>query len=629
MRLSLKRKMVFSVVVAIAVTAAALVVAGYHTFKKDSWRAIESESRNTLQAHAKGIGDWFQGKQLALKGLREEIERNPQLELVPHLRQTLQSGSFGLSYYGNEQGEMFRQDPSLNTADYDPRVRGWYKEAKAAGKPITTDPYVSVTMQTLVVTLAEPVRYQGQLIGVAASNLALDKLIKDVLAIEVPGKGYAVLVNQKGKIVAHPTQELILKATEEISPELTIAQLDATAKKHVPLHVKIRGAEKVLMAEEIENTDWLLVMVMDKAVLEQPLNDMLMVQIGIGLGILLVMALLTSWFVARQLNELGNIANALADIAEGDGDLTLRLEVRSQDEVGLLADKFNKFVDRLHHMVKNVREVSVALNQGADHAAASATQASKRIRTQQDEITMVATAVTEMASATAEIAGNAENTAKNATQSVQLGEDGFAQMQQSKQSIDQLAKELTGAVSIISELEVHANEISTILSTIRGIAEQTNLLALNAAIEAARAGEQGRGFAVVADEVRVLSQRTHASTEEIQAKIAGLQKVTTTAVSVMTESHKLVETSVTDVNQTGESLQAISEAIQLISDMATQIASAAEEQSLVTADINANTESVREVCDQLAEEAQHSVQQAKSLHSMAQELNKEISRFKL
>lgn len=153
MRLSLKRKMVFSVVVAIAVTAAALVAAGYQTFEKDSWRAIESESRNTLQAHAKGIGDWFLGKQLALKGLREEIERNPQLELVPHLRQTLQSGSFGLSYYGNEQGEMFRQDPSLNTADYDPRVRGWYKEAKAAGKPITTEPYVSVTMQTLVVTL--------------------------------------------------------------------------------------------------------------------------------------------------------------------------------------------------------------------------------------------------------------------------------------------------------------------------------------------------------------------------------------------------------------------------------------------------------------------------------------------
>ncbi|AVH33530.1 methyl-accepting chemotaxis protein [Vibrio fluvialis] len=629
MQLSLKRKMVFSVVIAIALTAIALVVAGYKTFQQDSWRAIESESRNTLQAHAKGIGDWFATKQHALKGLREEIERNPNLDLVPHLRQTLESGSFGLSYYGNEQGEMFRQDPSLNKAGYDPRERGWYKEAKAAGKPTTTEPYVSVTMQTLVVTLTEPVRVNGQFIGVAASNLALNKLIEGVLAIEVPGKGYAILVNQKGKIVAHPNKDLILKPTQDIASGLSIAALQGVANDHHLLPMSIDGKDKLLMAQSIDNTDWMLVMVMDKAVLEQPLNQMLMTQTLIGLVILLVMALATSWFVARQLNELSNIAAALGDIAEGDGDLTRRLTVKSDDEVGMLADKFNKFVDRLHVMVKNVRDVSVALNEGANHAARAAGQRRERIRTQQDEITMVATAVTEMASATAEIAGNADNTAKNANQSVELGAQGYQQMQQSKHSIDQLAQELTGAVNIIGELEEHANEISTILSTIRAIAEQTNLLALNAAIEAARAGEQGRGFAVVADEVRVLSQRTHASTEEIQTKIAGLQKVTSNAVSVMTESHKLVETSVSDVNQTGESLQAISEAIQLISDMATQIASAAEEQSLVTADINGNTESVREVSDALASDAQDAVQQAKELHNLAQELDQEISRFRL
>lgn len=629
MRMSLKRKMVFSVIIAIAITAMALVIAGYQTFKKDSWRAIESESRNILVSYSKGISDWFSSKQTSLQGLREEIETNPQLDMVAHLRQTLRAGDFSLSFYGNEQGEMFRQDPSLNRAGYDPRTRGWYQEAKAAKAPITTAPYISATMNTLVVTLAEPVNYRGQFIGVAASDLVLDKLIKDILAIEVPGKGYATLVNLQGQIVAHPNQKLILKSTEEIAPQLTIQALKNAATQHSLLSFPMGGEHKVLMAQTIEDTDWMLVMVMDKAILEQPLNQMLVTQLSIGVVILLLMALLTSWFVARQLNELSHIASALGDIAEGDGDLTRRLPVKSQDEVGILADKFNKFVDRLHVMVKNVRDVTEALNQGANHAASAAAQRSERIRTQQDEITMVATAVTEMASATAEIAGNAENTAKNANQSVELGTQGYQQMQQSKQSIDQLARELNNAVVIIGELEVHANDISTILSTIRAIAEQTNLLALNAAIEAARAGEQGRGFAVVADEVRVLSQRTHASTEEIQTKIAGLQKVTSNAVSVMTESHKLVETSVEDVNHTGESLQAIGDAIQLISDMATQIASAAEEQSLVTSDINSNTESVREVSDQLASDAIDAVQQAKELHALANELEKEIARFKL
>ena len=629
MQLSLKRKMVFSVIVAIALTAAALLMAGYQAFKQESWRSIESESINTLKANAKGIGDWIFTKQSTITALKDEIAANPELDIVPHLRQAFVSGSFGLTYYGNEKGDMFRQDPSLNKAGYDPRVRDWYKLAKEKGQAVTTPPYVSVTMKTLVVTLADPVFVNGQFTGVAASNLALDKIIRDVLAIQVPGNGYAILVNQEGTIVAHRNKDLIMKKISEISSDLSTQALVQAADSSSQLPATVNGKPQILMAQSIDHTNWMLVMVMDKGVLEQPLHNMLITQMIIGAVILIVMALITSWFVATQLRGLTNITNALTDIAEGDGDLTRRLEVKSQDEVGILADKFNKFVDRLHQMVKQVQIVTGKLNEGANQAAHSATQRSERIQRQQDEITMVATAVTEMASATSEIAGNAENTAKNSNQSVELGAQGFKQMQQSKQSIDQLAKELNSAVSIIGELEVNANEISTILSTIRGIAEQTNLLALNAAIEAARAGEQGRGFAVVADEVRVLSQRTHASTEEIQTKIAGLQKVTTNAVSVMTESHKLVETSVADVNETGESLHAISEAIQLISDMATQIASAAEEQSLVTADINTNTESVREVSDQLASDAQDAVQQAKELHSLANQLEKEISRFKL
>ncbi|SJL84348.1 Methyl-accepting chemotaxis protein PctB [Vibrio palustris] len=629
MQLTLKRKMVFSVVLAITLTAGALLIAGYQAFKAETWRYIESESINTLNAHAKGISDWIETKQATIHGLAQEVASNPEADVVPFLRQAYTSGAFGLTYYGEENGDMHRQDPSLNKAGYDPRARGWYKLAKAQGKAVTTEPYVSVTMQALVVTLAEPIMENGQLIGVAASNLSLDKIIRDVLAIKVPGNGYAILVSDNGTIIAHPNKDMILKNINDIAPQLTMQKLAMAIQDHDQLEENIGGKSSIMMASDISNTDWNLVMVMNKSVLEQPLNQMLITQLLIGFAILVIMGVVTSWFVALQLRGLTNITNALTDIAEGDGDLTRRLEVNSSDEVGILADKFNKFVSRLHNMVVNVKAVSTHLNEGANSSATAANQRRERIQQQQNEITMVATAVTEMASATAEIAGNADNTASNANQSVELGDQSYQQMQQSKQSIDQLAAELTSAVAIIGELEVNANEISTILSTIRGIAEQTNLLALNAAIEAARAGEQGRGFAVVADEVRVLSQRTHASTEEIQTKISSLQSVTKNAVTAMTDSHNLVETSVGDVNQTAESLQAISNAIRSISDMATQIAAAAEEQSLVTSDINTNTESVREVSEQLASDAVAAVDKAKELHELANQLEQEISRFKL
>lgn len=629
MPLSLKFKIVLSMIVAIMLTAFTLMVVSYQTFENDSWRAIKSESENTLNARVQGIGDWIYDKQLAIEALTHEIERDPKMDVVPFLRQTMTSGGFGLSYFGNEQGEMFRQDPRLNKAGYDPRTRGWYKLAKQTRQLVTTEPYVSATMKTLVVTITSPIIKNGQFIGAVGSNLALDKLTKDILSMHVPGDGYAMLLNNKGNIVAHFNKDNVLQSISDVIPELSLHKLITAAANKQTMDLTIGGVEKVVEAANIENTDWILMMVMDRDTLQAPINSMLYKQILIGIVILLVVAAIASFTITRLLSGLGRVTLALTDIAEGDGDLTQRIDINSNDEVGVLANKFNEFVGSLHSMINKVRDVTVSLNEKANMAKQSSQERSQRLRSQQDEITMVATAVTEMASATAEIANNAENTAKTSNQSVELGNQGYQQMQKSLTSIHQLADELNQAVGIISDLESHSNEISTILSTIRDIAEQTNLLALNAAIEAARAGEQGRGFAVVADEVRVLSQRTHQSTEEIQTKIEGLQKVTANAVNAMTQSHTLVESSVADFNETGESLQEISQAISLISDMATQIASAAEEQSLVTSDINTNTESVRELSNEMSAEADKGADEAEELHNLVRNLEKEIARFKL
>jgi methyl-accepting chemotaxis protein len=390
-----------------------------------------------------------------------------------------------------------------------------------------------------------------------------------------------------------------------------------------------RGKEKLLYFTKVPDTNWIFAVQMDRATEEASHSTLLTQLITTAVVITLVVIALVSWLVGFLFRDLNRVSLALEEIASGEGDLTQRLEPKSDDEIGQLAENFNRFVGNMHTMVLKLSEVSASLANQARQTASQAEERSARIQMQQDEINMVATAVNEMAAATQEIAGNADHTAQNSSEAVGACEHGTGQVTQTQSSIQNLAQEVQVATNVILELEEHGNSINAILSNIQGIAEQTNLLALNAAIEAARAGEQGRGFAVVADEVRVLSQRTHGSTQEIQQTIELLQGTTGKAVSIMNDSRSLAETSVDDANSAAASLTQIHAAVERISDMATQIASAAEEQASVTSEITRNTEGIRDVSNELADEAHQAAEQAAQLSELSHELENEISRFKL
>ncbi|WP_421158585.1 methyl-accepting chemotaxis protein [Aeromonas dhakensis] len=630
MTLSLRGKLLATSLGVVLLMASLLGIVAFHTLKSRTMSAIQSEAVNYGHAYSVAIGDWMADRKNTVHALVNLIADNPQAELVPHLKQAYTSGGFGLTYFGSTQGVMTRQDPSLNTGNYDPRERPWYQDAVKAGQLIVTAPYVSVTMQKLVVTLSEPVRHQGELVGAVGANLALDKLIDEVLAMQVQGDGYAMLLDSSGLIVGHPNKELALKQIGELSPDLSAATFQQWGLENNELHAATLDGRDVLLAvQPVAGTDWLLAMVMYRDVLEAPLATLLWQLVGLTLVLMLVFSALLTAMFKYLFADLGRVAGALHDIAHGEGDLTVHINTRSKDEVGQLAESFNQFVARLHGIVSRLRDVTVELAAQSRAQAAGAQSRSQRVRQQQDEIVMVATAVTEMASATQEIAGNAEFAATTSGDAVKLAVSGQSQVGQSQRSITGLADEVADASQIINELDAHAQKISGILATISGIAEQTNLLALNAAIEAARAGEQGRGFAVVADEVRVLSRRTHDSTDEIQQMIETLQQTTRRAVGGMETSRQLAGTSVEDAESANQSLARINEAIGSISDMATQIAAAAEEQTSVTSEISRNTENIRHVSQELAEQANQEAAQAAELKGLTERLEQEIGRFRL
>jgi len=333
---------------------------------------------------------------------------------------------------------------------------------------------------------------------------------------------------------------------------------------------------------------------------------------------------LVNVILLQKLRRISEVANAISR-----NDVSHHCNMESHDLIGEIITSFNRMAENLRKMIGEISGATTQLASAAEEMSAVTDEASKGVQQQQAEIEHVATAMNEMTATVQEVAQNAASAAQSAQAADSDARAGALVSTEALAGIECLVSEVEKAAGVIHRLEQESENIGMVLDVIRGIAEQTNLLALNAAIEAARAGEQGRGFAVVADEVRTLASRTQQSTQEIQEMIERLQAGAVDAVKVMEEAQNMATTSSEQVEKAAESLGEIAGAIATINDMNTQIASAAEEQSAVAAEINANVANIRDVSDQTAAGAQQTASASEELARLSAQLQGLMAQFRM
>ncbi len=529
------------------------------------------------------------------------------------------------------------------------RASEYYLCSKETKKPCVIDPapYKVGDKIVMLASFIEPIMLNGAFQGIVGADLSVN-FIQDMLLGAnqklYNGSGVMALIGGNGRIVAYTKDPS--KFGEKVSDILDsqqVANMANLKRGEVTYSVdKTQGRIELYLPFGIGQTDarWTLMLQLpldavmaDLQKLQADLNAQRksdtfgMAMVGLlvaGIGLLVIW--LVGHGIARPLKQM---VAMLDDIAKGEGDLTRRLTSDRADELGSIANGFNTFLAKLQAMITQVVSSVQSVSDSSEHTADIAIRTNIGVQKQMVEIDQVATAVHEMTATAQDVARNATQAAQAASHADQSAAQGKQIVQDTSNSIGVLAVEIGKAVNVVQALAKDSENINAILTAIRGIAEQTNLLALNAAIEAARAGEQGRGFAVVADEVRNLAQKTQKATEEIQTMIQQLQQGTRDVVRVMEDSQSRTDESVQQAAKAAEALDAITQAVSVINDMNTQIASAAEEQSAVADDINRNVINIGQVAGEVAGGADESSAASAGLTKLAEQQRRLINQFKV
>ena len=417
--------------------------------------------------------------------------------------------------------------------------------------------------------------------------------------------------------VAYDVSQSMVKGTADFSRlgELS-AQMNQSYDGAIAAMSQFRDAQQAAFEEAFKNTD--------------SANTSL-ISTGVILAVVVTILLFgTAVPIVRGIKQsIDDVVRSLKDIAQENGDLTVRIETKSEDEIGELVYWFNQFMDKLQGVVRDVVEASLPLSNLAQNLRGVTEETQRTIDVQQKSATNAKRAVDTMSGSVDGVAHSAAQAASDANEATTAASEGRQIVQQTVTSIQQLAENVRETADVIARLESDSNKVGSVLDVIKGIAEQTNLLALNAAIEAARAGEQGRGFAVVADEVRTLASRTQQSTEEIQSTIEQLLNAAHSAVEVMSRGTEQATNSVETANKAGSSLETITSTIGRINQMNEQIAHNTEDQRTVAVDIVRHVDEIHQRTEQTASRSGELGSMCNELADLAQHLESIAKQFRV
>jgi methyl-accepting chemotaxis protein len=546
--------------------------------------AIRANLENYLEqmgdVTAGTIQNWLSGRILLVESTAQSLARDASPDKVASLlEQRALTSTFAFTYLGGDDGSFTMRPDEEMPADYDPRVRPWYKDAMAAGGTTLTEPYVDAATNELIITIATPAKPAG----VVGGDLSLTTLVNIINSLDFNGIGYAFLVSADGKILVHPNQSLVMKSLQEVFPQDTprigsdFSETEVDGNTRLFTFTPVKGLPSV---------SWYIGLSIDKAKAYAMLSEFRASAIVATLIAVVLIILLLSMLIRVLMQPLRVMGKAMQDIAQGEGDLTKRLAIQSTDEFGELAKSFNRFVERIHASIREVSSATIQVNEVAKLVVNASNSSMLNSDEQASRTNSVAAAINELGAAAQEIARNAADASTQASDARGQAEDGRQVVEQTIRAMNDLSSKISSSCSHIETLNGKTVNIGQILEVIKSISQQTNLLALNAAIEAARAGEAGRGFAVVADEVRNLAHRTQESAQEIESMIEELQVGSRESVTTMTESQRYSEESVEIANQAGQRLSSVTLRIGEIDGMNQSVATATEEQTSVIESLN-------------------------------------------